>query len=141
MKVMALTVAALVAAPFAYAAPLAAEDRMTAAVCQPLTGSNMEACCADNDWRDIILPGDVRFCPPLNADDKDSGRLGQSIADKGPDSVPGDDPATGGDDTATDDTTTGSVAGNPGNAMDVGGAGEKDKDNEDPTTGTKGDSN
>jgi hypothetical protein len=136
MKVTALTVAVLAAAPFAYAAPLAAEDRMTAAVCQPLTGSNMEACCADNEWRNIILPGDVRFCPPLNADDKDSGRLGQSVADSGPDSVPGDDTANGGD-----DTTTGSIAGNPGNAMGVGGAGEKDKDNENPTTGTKGDSN
>jgi hypothetical protein len=104
---------------------------MTIAACQPLTRSNMEACCASEEWRNIILPGDVRLCPPLNADDKDSGRLGQGIADTGPDAVPGDDTPT----------TTGSIAGNPGNAMGVGGAGEKDKDNETPTTGTQGDSN
>jgi hypothetical protein len=131
MKFLAVTVAMLAAAPFASSVPLAAaEGAMTAATCQPLTRSNSEACCADKDWRDIILPNDVRFCPPLNAADKDSGRIGENVADS---DSPQTDP--GGDD------TTGSVAGNPGNAMGVGGAGEKDKDNENPTTGTKGDSN
>ena len=129
MKSVVFTVAMLTAAPFAYSAPVVAAEGMMAAACQPLTRSNMEACCSDNEWRNIILPNDVRFCPPMNANDKDSGRIGESLVDnENSGEVPG------GDD------TTGSIAGNPGNAMGVGGAGEKDKDNESPTTGTQGDS-
>ena len=107
-----------------------AAEAVTAATCQPLTATNMEACCAAKEWREIILPGDVRFCPPLNPSDTDSGRLGAALA-----SNPGTDPVT---DPAIDPGTTGS---NPGNDSAVGGAGEKGMDSESPSTGTKGNSN
>ncbi len=111
-----------------------AVGNMNSATCQPLSGTNLEACCATTDWRDIILPGDHRYCPPLNSSDINSGRLGAVIPGDGnvvP--VPGEE--------VPDPVTTGSIGANPGNVNPVGGAGEKDKDNENPVSGTKGDSN
>ena len=102
---------------------------MTCATCQPLSGANLKDCCAATGWRDIILPADYRYCPPLNSSDNDSGRMGETIASNG-NEVPGTDPVN-----------TGSIDGNPGNLKGVGGAGEMGKDNESPSTGNKGDSN
>lgn len=84
---------------------------------------------ARHGWRDIILPREYRYCPQLDASDKDSGRIGEVMAGNGK-KVPGTDPVT-----------TGSIGGNPGNTKDVGGAGEQGKYNENPSTGNKGDSN
>jgi hypothetical protein len=120
-----------------FAAPAFAQAAMTAAACQPLSTANLEACCAAEDWREIILPGDIAFCPPLSAGDSESGRLGQELAD----ADNGGDP----DPNGVDPDQTGSIDGNPGNTAEVGAAGEKGMDNESPateaTTGTKGGSN
>ncbi|HUQ37368.1 MAG TPA: hypothetical protein VM144_13415 [Aestuariivirga sp.] len=116
---------------------LAAES-MTSATCQPLSSANIEGCCAATGWRDIILPGEYRYCPPLDASDKNSGRIGEVMAGNG-NEVPGTDPVNTGSIDTPD--TPDSVGGNPGNVKDVGDAGEKGKDNESPSTGTQGDSN
>jgi hypothetical protein len=124
--------AAIFAAPLIQFAPQAsAQSAPTPEFCQPLSATNLEACCAAENWRELILPGEIAFCPPLNAEDNDSGRTGQTLADTDPSVV--DDPV--------DDETTGSIKANPGNAMEVGGAGEQGMDTESPVTGTKGDSN
>ena len=117
------------------------ETRVSVNACQPLTSANLDECCIDPNWRELIWPDDVRFCPPLSANDVGSGRLGESVADNsGGDggNVPGTvfDPVVD-----TDPVITGSIGGNPGNQMDVGGAGEKDMDNESPTTGDQGNGN
>jgi hypothetical protein len=113
------------------------ENRLTVDACQPLTSANLEECCADENWQELIWPDDVRFCPPLAANDSVSGRRGELIADNSPGDG-GNVPDTGGD---PDPVVTGSTDGNPGNQMDVGGAGEKDMDNETPKTGDQGNSN
>ena len=107
------------------ASPSFGQPGPTPQACQPLTTSNLAECCAAQNWRELILPGEIAACPPLNADDRDSGRLGQDLTDATPETP----------------TTTGSIGGNPGNAEPVGGAGEKDMDTETPSTGIKGNSN
>lgn len=124
-----LIISALLGAAALASSPVSAAESMTSATCQPLSSANLEGCCAATGWRDIILPSEYRYCPPLNSSDKDSGRMGESVAGNG-NEVPGTDPVT-----------TGSIGGNPGNIKDVGGAGEQGKDNESPSTGNKGDSN
>jgi hypothetical protein len=119
------------------------ERRVTVDYCQPLTTANLEECCVDPRWRELIWPDHVRFCPPLSADDGDSGRLGESVADSGDGgNVPGTDvdPDPG---VVIDPETTGSIVGpnNPGNQLPVGGAGEKGMDNESPKTGDQGNKN
>ena len=136
MNRIALVATMLCATPLVslpLSASVNAAEAVTAATCQPLTATNMEACCAAKEWREIVLPGDVRFCPPLNSSDTDSGRVGAALA-----SNPGSDPAT---DPAIDPGTTGTIDGNPGNDKAVGGAGEKGMDTESPSTGTEGNSN
>ena len=129
-----------------FSAPASATERLvTVDFCQPLTTDNLDECCADPKWQELIWPDDVRFCPPLNASDLDSGRIGESVADSssddGDDVVGIDDPDADGD-VDTDPVTTGSIVGNPGNQRDVGGAGEKGMDNESPDkTGDNGNSN
>lgn len=128
-----LIISALLGAAALVSTPVFAAESKTSATCQPLSSANLEACCAATEWRDIILPGEYRYCPPLNSSDKDSGRTGAAIAGNGTGNgteVPGTDPVN-----------TGSISGNPGNAKGVGGAGEMGKDNESPSTGTQGDSN
>ena len=126
--ISALLGAAALASPSVFAA-----ESMTSATCQPLSSANLEGCCAATGWRDIILPTEYRYCPPLSASDNESGRMGEAIAGNATDNgseIPGTDPVT-----------TGSISGNPGNTKDVGGAGEMGKDNESPKTGNQGDSN
>jgi hypothetical protein len=136
MNKIILATAMLCATPFAsLALPASAAEALTAAACQPITASNMQECCAAKEWRDIILPSDVRFCPPLNESDRDSGRVGDALA-----ANPDTDPGTGSD-PGTDPDTTGSIGGNPGNANPVGGAGEKGMGSSDSPAGTKGNSN
>ena len=130
MSSIKLLAAAAVAAPAILFLTIPASAAATAATCQPLSASNLEECCAAQDWRDIIREGDFRFCPPLNNDDK-SGRAGNDLVDGG-----GVDPGTGGGGTTPPDTT-GSI-GNPGNDKGVGGAGEQDKGPTGDSTGTKG---
>ncbi|HUQ34914.1 MAG TPA: hypothetical protein VM144_00905 [Aestuariivirga sp.] len=130
-----LIISALLGAAALVSTPVFAAESMTTATCQPLSSANLEGCCAATDWRDIILPGEYRYCPALSSSDKDSGRMGEAMAGNG-NEVPGTDPVT----TGSIDTPD-SVGGNPGNTKDVGGAGEKGKDNENPSTGTQGDSN
>ena len=115
------------------------ENRLTVDACQPLTSANLEECCTDPEWQELIWPDEVRFCPPLTANDSDSGRRGESIADNSTDDG-GNVPGTGGDGDPDPDIT-GSIGGNPGNIKDVGGAGEQDMDNESPKTGEQGNSN
>jgi hypothetical protein len=127
MKTTLFASAAFAAALIQFTPPALAQSAPTPEFCQPLRETNLQACCAAENWRELILPGDIAFCPPLNADDTDSGRLGQALA-----------PAV---DQPVDDTTTGSIQANPGNMKDVGGAGEKGMDTEIPVTGDKGASN
>ena len=124
--ISALLGAAALASPSVFGA-----ESMTSATCQPLSSANLEGCCAATGWRDIILPTEYRYCPPLSASDNDSGRMGEVIAGNG----------TGNEVPGTDPVTTGSIGGNPGNTKGVGGAGEMGKDNESPSTGDQGDSN
>jgi hypothetical protein len=120
-----LIMSALIGAAALASTPVFAAASKTTAKCQPLSSANIEACCGAAGWRDIILPGEYRYCPPLNSSDNDSGRIGDDIA---------------GNEVLDNPDTTGSI-GNPGNIKDVGAAGEKGKDNENPSTGTRGDSN
>jgi hypothetical protein len=110
MKNFALA-AALLAGTFLTTSPASAQAGLSPEACQPLTSSNLEECCAAENWRDIIRPEDFAFCPPLSANDDE--RLDRELAD------------------TDDDTTTG--IGNPGNepgtsfsgpGREVGGAGE-----------------
>ena len=119
--------------------PATASENMTAAMCQPLSRSNLESCCAAVQWRDLILRGEHRYCPRLSASDNDSGRLGAVLAGSGtaPAVGGGTDPVVGG---GADPVVTGTI-GNPGNDNPVGGAGEQDKANESPASGTKGNGN
>jgi len=118
-------------APFA--SPAFAQAAMTAEACQPLTAENLEACCEAENWRELILPGDVAFCPPLNAADTDSGRTAQPLASNGSEApVNGSEPPANGSE---------APAGNPGNEAEVGGAGEQDKGAPGDPSGTKGSSN
>ena len=135
--------------------PATASENMTAAMCQPLSRSNLESCCAAVQWRDLILRGEHRYCPRLSASDNDSGRLGAVLAGSGtapavgggtdpvvgggtdPVVGGGTDPVVGG---GADPVVTGTI-GNPGNDNPVGGAGEQDKANESPASGTKGNGN
>ena len=141
MSSLKLLAAAALAAPTCLFLSMPASAAPTAATCQPLSATNLEECCAAQDWRDIIREGDFRFCPPLNNDDK-SGRAGDDLVDGGgvdPGTGGGGDPGTGGGGTTPPDTT-GSI-GNPGNDKGVGGAGEQDKGPTGDSTGTKGASN
>ena len=116
-----------------------AAESLSAGSCQPLTPANRDQCCADKDWQNLILSGDFRFCPPVPGSDN-TVRLGDELTDNaggGGVTVPGGD--TGG--VGTDPGTTGSIEGNPGNQKEVGGSGEKGKDNESPKTGDRGDGN
>ena len=122
-----LIISALIGAAAWASTPAFAAESMTSATCQPLSSANLGGCCKATDWRDIILPADYRFCPPLNSSDK--VRLGEVFTGN-KNQVPGTDPVT-----------TGSISGNPGNSKAVGGAGEQGKDNESPKTGTTGASN
>jgi hypothetical protein len=125
MKYLPLVAAALCITAVAPATPSFSQSALTPQACQPLTSSNLDECCAAENWRELILPGEIAACPPLNADDRESGRLGRDLADTSPENP----------------TTTGSIGANPGNADPVGGAGEKGMDTETPSTGTKGTSN
>ena len=124
-----LIISTLLGAAALASTPVFAAESMSSATCQPLSSANLEGCCAATEWREIILPSEYRYCPPLNSSDNVSGRTGEAIAGNG-NEVPGTDPVN-----------TGSIGGNPGNAKGVGGAGEMGKDNESPSTGTQGDSN
>jgi hypothetical protein len=129
-----LVVTAALAAPAPFLLPsLPVNAATSAAMCQPLSASNLEECCAAEDWRDIIRQGDVRFCPPLNSNDQASGRLGEVLPPGGSNPPGGEEPPT-----------TGSINGNPGNAEPVGMSGEKpDKGmaETDGVSGVKGKSN
>lgn len=128
-----LIMSALIGAASLASSPAFATETMTSATCQPLTGANYKNCCAANEWREVILPGEYRYCPPLNTSDKDSGRMGEVIVGNGTgneNEVPVPDPVV-----------TGSIGGNPGNTKEVGGSGEQGMANEDPSTGNKGNGN
>ena len=126
-----LIVSALIGASALASSPVFATESMTSATCQPLTGANYKNCCAANEWREVILPGEYRYCPPLNTSDKDSGRMGEVIVGNG----------TGNEVPGTDPVITGTIGDNPGNIKGVGGAGEKGMDNESPSTGNQGNGN
>ena len=128
-----LIISALFGAAALASPPVFAAESMTSATCQPLSSANLEGCCAATDWRDIIIPGEYRYCPALNSSDKDSGRMGEAMAGNGT--------GNGNETPGTDPVNTGSIGGNPGNTKGVGGAGEMGKDNESPSTGDQGDSN
>jgi hypothetical protein len=131
MSSVKLFVAAALVAPAPFVSlSMPANAAATVATCQPLSASNLEECCAAENWRDIIREGDFRFCPPLANDDQ-SGRVGDALVGGGGNEIPG--PGGGPD-------TTGSI-GNPGNTKPVGAAGEQDKGPVDDPTGTKGTSN
>jgi hypothetical protein len=143
MKILAFAAALLASTSIIPVASSSANEALSAEACQPLTKSNLEACCSAENWRDLILRNDTAFCPPLSAKD-DSGRLGEKLANA-PDvdaSVP--DGVDVPDDVDIDDpdqpVTTGGI-GNPGNGEQVGQAGEKGMNNENPSTGTRGKSN
>lgn len=113
---------------------------LTAAACQPLTAENKDLCCAAENWNDLVLKDETRFCPRLNATDTSSGRLGQGLVAGAADEVP-----TG----SIPDLTEAPVAatdGNPGNDKSVGSSGEKAEggmaeNDTDPASGNKGKSN
>jgi hypothetical protein len=113
MKSLSFIAAAAVATPLSFAMTHAVVAAPTADMCRPLSASNLEECCAAQDWQDIIQEGDVRFCPPLN-NDQTTGRLGEAL------------PPGGGNPPGVEEPpTTGSINGNPGNAKPVGMSGEK----------------
>jgi hypothetical protein len=123
MKNFALAAALLAGTSLTTSTPASAQAGLSPEACQPLTSSNLEECCAAENWRDIIRPEDFAFCPPLSANDDE--RLDQELADTD------DDEPDDVDDGTDDDTTTG--IGNPGNepgtsfsgpGREVGGAGE-----------------
>src|SRR3990167_5583445 len=117
MTRLSVIAALMSATAFISASPSFGQSGLTPQACQPLNTSNLAECCAAENWRELILPGEIAACPPLNADDRDSGRLGRDLAETTPETP----------------TTTGSIGGNPGNADPVGGAGEKDMDTETPS--------
>ena len=129
MKTLTLALAAALAAPVATATPTFAAT-LTPETCQPISGENRDDCCAAENWRELLLPGDIRFCPPLNKDDKNSGRMGEDVVNTDTN-------------TDTDPEITGSIGGgNPGNLNAVGGAGEKPGNMDDASPeGSKGNSN
>jgi hypothetical protein len=118
MKSLSFIAAAAVATPLSFAMTQAVVAAPTADMCRPLSASNLEECCAAQDWQNIIQQGDVRFCPPLN-NDQTSGRLGEALPPGGGNPGGGNPPA------GQEPPTTGSISGNPGNAAPVGMAGEK----------------
>jgi hypothetical protein len=131
MKTITLMTAVALAAPVAVVVPApSANAALTASFCQPLSADNREECCAAQNWRELILPTDRRYCPPLSRFDT-SGRLGTDIPDN---------PGGGG---GTNPGGDNGIAGNPGNDKPVGNSGEKvDKGMaENGTFGNKGKSN
>ena len=134
MKPIKLLVATAIAAPVWISAPMIpAQAAMGNEECQPLTADNREECCEQDNWRDLILPEDFRFCPKLR-DDDNSGRLGDQFTNNPGDNNPEEPPPT-----------TGSTGNNPGHDKMVGKAGEKEEkgmiNDTSDTVGTKGKSN
>jgi hypothetical protein len=113
MKTITLITAAAIAAPVAVVLPSpSANAALTASFCQPLSASNLEECCAADNWRELIPPTERRYCPPINSFDRGSGRLGNDL----PNGNGGGGGGGGGGN---------GVAGNPGNDKAVGKSGEK----------------
>lgn len=77
MKLLIAASAALGATLFASPA-FAASAAVSPDMCSPLTQSNMEQCCAADNWKDVIKSEDVQYCPPLK-DDTSSGRKGAKM--------------------------------------------------------------
>ena len=138
MKLHVIAFAALTLPVFTGASQ---SQTLTADSCQPLTDQNRAACCSAPNWRDIILPESHATCEESgqNLQQPADGAVG-STTPSADDTVGSTTPPAGsteGPDTG--DSTT--AEGNPGNTAPTGQAGEKDMNNESPSTGTKGTSN
>jgi hypothetical protein len=95
---------------------LGTADTLMRADCRPLTPENLRACCAADNWRDLIRSGDEAFC---NADEfgQPLAATPQATATPG---VPGTPTpgAPGAPGTTPDQTAS---VGNPGNEPGING--------------------
>ena len=118
----------------------AAAQRLSPYMCQPLAADNRSQCCNASNWRDIILPSDIGLCSRSRGENRpETAAASAAQASPQPGSGEGEDPGTdeGGEPPVS------VASGNPGNGKLVGHAGEKDMDDEAPSTpeGTRGASN